>query len=360
MSDTNKNIITLAEIGAQFHEARVHRGVLIEDVAKTLKISSKILRAIEDGNREELPQLVFLRGFLKSYGIFLGFPDKDLQKALAYLEQIEPKPTFVNPHGDEKPLHVGTVNDPEQQEKQKKFVRATLATLVAVGVVIYSLYLFSNNLSDDDFAQNEEIIVAESSEIAQEAVLQEDENLQEVAVVEEDDKVGIADMVAEVEAGANSDEITEIPKAENTQTAELVLEEEEKAEAVEVVEEAEENVSVVAEREEVKEELFDGLPVVFQRIGFFGGGEETLVVQATADCWLTFTLDGPVAQNSDAISREAFLRRGQEMLLSFDEDVVMRLGNAGGVGMVLNGKSIGSPGRSGQVITVRYTVDGMD
>ncbi len=354
MSDTNNNIITLAEIGSQFHEARVHRGVLIEDVAKTLKISSKILRAIEDGNRDELPQLVFLRGFVKSYGLFLGFPETDLQKALMYLEESEPKATFVTPTPEQKPFYSGEVQSLIRLEQKRKIIRGILIVLVAIVVVMLSLYLFSNNIVIEEpitqQVQTEELSVETAPEITS-----DDDNLEEVVVSEEGQNDNVAQLAGEVEAGGNStDIIVPTPTAAEIEQVEETIE----PTAQETAPIEKEEVSAVNEEVVNEAELFEP-PVKFQRIGFFGGGDESLVVQAVEDCWLTFTIDGSVATEGEVVSREAFLRRGQEMLLSFNKDLTMRLGNAGGIEVILNGKNIGSPGRSGQVKSVTYTSAGM-
>jgi hypothetical protein len=38
----------------------------------------------------------------------------------------------------------------------------------------------------------------------------------------------------------------------------------------------------------------------------------------------------------------------------------MKLGNAGGLDLVLNGKPLGKPGRSGEVLTLTVTPQGME
>ena len=56
---------------------RVKKDISIADVAGSLKLSSRIITAIESGDIADLPAKTFIRGFVKSYAQFLKL-DSDL------------------------------------------------------------------------------------------------------------------------------------------------------------------------------------------------------------------------------------------------------------------------------------------
>ena len=64
--------MTLAELGAQLREERVGQGLMVEDVAARLKIPARILRAIEEGQIDDLPHTVYTRGFIKRIRAYSG------------------------------------------------------------------------------------------------------------------------------------------------------------------------------------------------------------------------------------------------------------------------------------------------
>jgi len=56
---------------------RIKKNLTVAEVANTLKLSSKIITAIEAGDTDELPAKTFIRGFVKSYASLLKL-DSDL------------------------------------------------------------------------------------------------------------------------------------------------------------------------------------------------------------------------------------------------------------------------------------------
>jgi cytoskeleton protein RodZ len=66
--------------GQILKENRERRGVTLSEVSLSTKITIKTLIAIEEGNPLNLPPKTFLRGFVRSYAIFLGLdPDEILR-----------------------------------------------------------------------------------------------------------------------------------------------------------------------------------------------------------------------------------------------------------------------------------------
>jgi len=71
------------KLGAFLHTIREQKGASIEDVAKSTKISTPVLIAIEEDNYERLPAAAFCRGFYSLYADFLELDAKDILERLS-------------------------------------------------------------------------------------------------------------------------------------------------------------------------------------------------------------------------------------------------------------------------------------
>jgi len=58
--------------GARLRRARLMRGVEVEDVATATKISPAYLRFLEEDRFDDLPAVVYVRGFVAAYARYLG------------------------------------------------------------------------------------------------------------------------------------------------------------------------------------------------------------------------------------------------------------------------------------------------
>jgi flagellar biosynthesis protein FlhG len=58
--------------GARLRRARLMRGVEVEDVATATKISPAYLRFLEEERFDDLPAVVYVRGFVAAYARYLG------------------------------------------------------------------------------------------------------------------------------------------------------------------------------------------------------------------------------------------------------------------------------------------------
>lgn len=68
----------LTGIGVELRDARLARGVTIEDAQRSTRIARRYLDALEQEDFEALPAPVFARGFLRSYAQYLGLDPSEL------------------------------------------------------------------------------------------------------------------------------------------------------------------------------------------------------------------------------------------------------------------------------------------
>ena len=82
------------EIGSSLTEARLRRGLDIAECELQTKIRAKYLRAMENDEFDALPAPAYIRGFLRSYAVFLGL-DGDLM-----LDEYESREPLVDRAGE--------------------------------------------------------------------------------------------------------------------------------------------------------------------------------------------------------------------------------------------------------------------
>jgi len=80
--------------GARLRRARLLRGVEVEDVASATKINPAYLRFLEEDRFEDLPAVVYVRGFVAAYARFLGLDADRVSRSysLRFEEQRHAKP----------------------------------------------------------------------------------------------------------------------------------------------------------------------------------------------------------------------------------------------------------------------------
>ena len=73
--EETETVLTLADFGALLRERRIHKGLTEENVAAELKITSRLVKAIEEGDMESMPHAVYARGFIRAYAKLLAVDD---------------------------------------------------------------------------------------------------------------------------------------------------------------------------------------------------------------------------------------------------------------------------------------------
>ena len=92
--------MNLEELGAALRAERERRGLSIEDVANTLKIGGRHLRALEEADLSSLPHVAYTRGFIRAYAGFLGLSQAEFDGVLQELapqENIAPAQAVYMP-----------------------------------------------------------------------------------------------------------------------------------------------------------------------------------------------------------------------------------------------------------------------
>ncbi len=80
MEITEKQAIKLAEIGAQLRQKRLEQSITLEKIAVHTMIRVQMLKAIEEGKLERLPEPVYIQGLLLRYANALGFDGRAISQ----------------------------------------------------------------------------------------------------------------------------------------------------------------------------------------------------------------------------------------------------------------------------------------
>ena len=81
----------MSEFGTQLKKAREGRGMSLQQVAASTKISVAVLQALERGDFPRLPGGIFSRAFVRSYAVEVGAnPDEVVARFVTELEAATP------------------------------------------------------------------------------------------------------------------------------------------------------------------------------------------------------------------------------------------------------------------------------
>ena len=106
----------MGTFGQYLSSARELKGFDLHDAAQQTRISIQYLKALEQEDFAKLPGEVFVRGFLKNYGKFLGLPEKEVLKKYDEFRHAAAGATVAAPQ----PVAVEQAPIPQTQEKPSK------------------------------------------------------------------------------------------------------------------------------------------------------------------------------------------------------------------------------------------------
>lgn len=123
----------MSEFGTQLKEAREGKGLSLQQVAASTKISVSVLEALERGDFPRLPGGIFSRAFVRAYAVEVGLdPDDTVKEFLDRFNQ-EPPPTA------ESAVTVPQ-EETEFENKQKMAALALKIAILSIPVIILLLY----------------------------------------------------------------------------------------------------------------------------------------------------------------------------------------------------------------------------
>lgn len=166
------------ELGNRLKNEREKRQLSIGEVAERLKLPAKQIEALELGDYTNLPELVFVRGFLRAYGRLLELNDQEMAD---YLDRVTPQ-TRLAPVSS-----VATQTTEAQPRFQDRKIKKPFPTwifgVIAVGVIVYAITAWQSKSNAEH--QKQDATSIEKTELASTPTTIGTNNVQVVAMASE-------------------------------------------------------------------------------------------------------------------------------------------------------------------------------
>ncbi len=333
--------MTLVELGAALRVEREKRGLDMEDAANRLKISARLLRALEEGDEQSLPPLAYTKGFIRSYASYVGLSVEEVSEALGALE------------GASEPTTPQNVYEPEMVLTPRRSLRPILAGVFMVGVIVVILIAWQQGFFD--------FLGRQRRRLAQPAPMQSAESVDPGNLASKpsvspapaaSSSAAAPSSSAQGAEGAAAKAPAAQPSANQPNSASAAGQTTAPAAASAPVQPAAPGLPPV--RGTAANAPVAGAPSATAPAGSAVApaagqqGTDTqpaahkLIITATEECW--------IHSNADKTDTRQFsLHKGDTFALTFSKSLELKLGNAGGVRLRYDGEDLPPAGQSGQV-----------
>ena len=338
--------MTLVELGAALRVEREKRGLDLEDAAHKLKISARLLRALEEGDEKSLPPLAYTKGFIRSYASYVGLSAEEVSEALGALEAATEPTTPQN------------VYEPEMVLTPRRNLKPLLAAVFMVGIVAVVVFAWQQGALD--------FLSRQTRRLAQPAPMQSAES------VDPGNLAGRSAPVAAAPAtGTAPGPVSGQPGA--PAAAPVAATAGKPAASATVPAPATQAPANATAPAGQASQPAAGLPPVrgtaapaagvstpatsapaasaqtaaVSPAGETPAGQHKLIITATEECWIHSSAD-----KTD--TRQFSLRKGDTFALTFSKSLELKLGNAGGVRLRYDGEELPPAGQSGQVRNLTF------
>lgn len=139
---------TLAEIGSKLRTARESVGLELDDVAVKIKVSTKVLQAIEEAVPELLPQPIYVKSIIKAYGQTLGLNQGTVAEMI---EQVFPARSLDNINPE---LTAGAREQSIVINSGSSKLRSSLVFVVLLALVGMGLWFAYDKFGEQIFSSN--------------------------------------------------------------------------------------------------------------------------------------------------------------------------------------------------------------
>ncbi len=334
--------------GQTLKDKRTQMGLSINDVAVATKINPRILKALEEGQKENLPPRSFVRGFIRSYSNYLKLNSEEILQAFESEEGIAPAVSSDSniPNENKEVTNKSSRDDINRMDQSSR-----LSTImVTVGIVVLIVLIFGVKSMMDKYAQER---VVEPAQIdgeqipAEEAATEKSEDNDEASPAPE----GTAP-TADTAKDAKTEETSKpavtaptpapvvvaptVPAAKPLPTPVVTPP---PAVVAPVVKPA---PVVTPPTPEVKKEAAKEAPKPESK-----GSPQEIIVEALDQVELTVAVDG-------GGSKKITLKPESIHTIKAQKEVILEVSDGGLVNIIQNGNDRGNPGQLGKAAKLKY------
>ena len=331
--------MSLEEVGSVLKEEREKKGYSVDTVASRLKISARVIRALEEADPSSLPHAAYVRGFVRSYGTFLGFP----------AEEVESLAKAVEVDDSTMPTPPTPMEDCEPRGGKGKYVGMAVMVLCVIGALFFWLNRDVSLFSDETLQRLTTAIPLPATKPAPTAPTEQ----------------------AATTAGKGASATPATPAAKEQGAAAQRNEQPRPAAAAQGTQQGAQQDGAQSAgttptqgpaqtpaAQGVGQPVAQGIPgqgapagsleeAARQAAGTVASGQHKIIITALAECWIHSSADG-------TDTRQFSLRKGDTFALTFAKKLELKLGNAGGVRLRYNGQDMPAAGKDGQVRTLVF------
>lgn len=143
-------MLYLSELGNRLKEARIAKGLTLEELQEITKIQVRYLTGIEEGNYSMMPGKFYVRAFIKQYAEAVDLSPEEL------FEEFEGE--IPSPVNEEISQNLSRVNSRKTLDSKNSKVFDILPTilivLVVIGIIFMIWYFANSKDSDSDPVEN--------------------------------------------------------------------------------------------------------------------------------------------------------------------------------------------------------------
>lgn len=327
----------LRELGALLKAERERRGLSENDVIDRIKIGRACLVAIEEGDKDGLPHPVYAKGFVKNYAKWLELDAEEIGEAFSAAIGVVQESNIAPQHELNESVTPATIRN-----GGGGFLRYVLVAAVILLVVVGVLWFFS--LMPFDFGRPTPPAPTSQASPAGPAgnVLTGQKSLDQTVRSEEPRETAVSGVAAS-SPGAESP-ATPVASADGqTAITPPLPESAPEASSVPAPESTDPAAGAVlgADAEEPAD------PSLSPDILLGEHGVHTVTILAMAECWIDVSVDG-------GITKGIMLTKGKRFVGRFNESLLVRLGNAGGVEVRYDDKNYPLQAALGEVKTLKF------
>ncbi|UQS85184.1 DUF4115 domain-containing protein [Apilactobacillus apisilvae] len=166
--DDNKQV----EIGKSLHDARVAKGMSLDDVQKITKIQSHYLEAIEREDFSELPGDFYVRAFVKQFADTVGIDGMELLNE--HDDNLPDTQTeeYTQKVSDDSLSRKSAIQNKENKRDSLRKLIPIVGTIIVILIVIFVVWgvvAKTNKSSDTSISDNSSVSVSGSSEKSSES-----------------------------------------------------------------------------------------------------------------------------------------------------------------------------------------------
>ncbi len=318
----------MTSIGETLRRERVRRNLAIDQISRELKISPKMLEAIESEHFEKLPGAIFAKNFVRQYAHMLGLDEDEMvAEVQRALQPSVEAPRFAETgRQPAAPIQVAPIPLPRVEEWESASERSFSwsSPLPALALFVVAMLVCSGVYAWYQKTQTRRAVPAQTS-----------------AAATSTPAVQTAPPVAQPQTQPASPQLPSPatqPAAGNAPPAQTAAQQ-----------------STPATPQSAPQSTTEQKPQqqIAAKPAPASSGPAGVRVQITAEepSWVLVRCDGKYLFSGT-------MEANQTRTVEAASNMELRLGNAGGVSVVLNGKLLGALGPKGQVRTVQFTSGG--